>query len=281
MRQSRIHDEQEGHVPRKPGGLLWLAVLLLAAVTVFLYLRTRETPESPPVLVPPAEQAPLIRHPLPEATEESKVQPAAPSPLTQYLEAPLPALDDSDSALTPLVAYLVRRPALAELLVSEDRIRRMVVTVDSLTSREVPVNRLPVSLPPGRFLAVQRDDGIYIDPRNHERYARHLELLQQLDTKDLVRAYVHFYPLFQGAYRELGHPQGYFNDRLIEVIDHLLETPVVEQEPRLEQPSLLYVYADSGLENLSAGRKLLLRMGPVQAEAVKGKLRELREALVR
>lgn len=282
MSPSPIHKEHDEHVPpRKPGGLLWLAVLLLVAVTVFLYLRTREAPEPPPVLLPPAEQTPLIRHPLPEAAEEREAPPPEPSPLTQHLATPLPALDDSDAALAPLVSYLVQRPALAELLVSKDLIRRLVVTVDSLTSREIPLNRLPTSLPPGRFLAVERDDGLYIDERNYARYAGHLDLLRQVDGNDLVRAYVHFYPLFQEAYRELGHPQGYFNDRLIAVIDHLLETPAVEQTPQLEQPSLLYVYADPGLENLSAGRKLLLRMGPEQAEAVKDKLRGIREALVR
>jgi hypothetical protein len=282
MRHTDLHHtghEEQATPPRKPGGLLWLAVLLLAAVTVFLYLRTRgEVPESPPVLVPPADQAPLVRHPLPETGGEDGVAPAAASPLAQHLVTPLPGIDDSDAALAPLVSYLIDNPALAELLVPRDLIRRFVVTIDSLPGREVPQNRLPTSLPGGRFLAVERNGGTWIDERNYARYARHLELLKGIDGSQLTRAYVHFYPLFQDAYREMGN-KGYFNDRLIAVIDHLLETPAVEQTPRLEQPSVLYVYADPGLENLSAGRKLLLRMGPEQAEAVKEKLREIRAAL--
>jgi len=35
------------------------------------------------------------------------------------------------------------------------------------------------------------------------------------------------YPLLQRVYVELGHPDQYFNDRVVEVIDHLLETPEV------------------------------------------------------
>ena len=37
--------------------------------------------------------------------------------------------------------------------------------------------------------------------------------------------YERLYPLFQQAYEDLGYPGKYFNDRLVEVIDHLLQTP--------------------------------------------------------
>jgi len=46
-----------------------------------------------------------------------------------------------------------------------------------------------------------------------------------LDNHKLIAVYVEYYPLFQQAYDDLGYPSAYFNDRLVEVIDHLLETP--------------------------------------------------------
>jgi hypothetical protein len=70
-----------------------------------------------------------------------------------------------------------------------------------------------------------------------------------------------------------------FNTRLIEVIDHLLATEDPPQEIRLVQPSVHYRYADERLEKLSAGQKLLLRMGPENAARIKAKLREIRAAL--
>jgi hypothetical protein len=42
----------------------------------------------------------------------------------------------------------------------------------------------------------------------------------------------------------------------------------------------MYQFADPNLEALSAGQKLLLRMGPANAVIVKAKLRELRSAVV-
>ena len=51
--------------------------------------------------------------------------------------------------------------------------------------------------------------------------------MESVDTGRLAALYVRFYPLFQQAYRDLGYPNGYFNDRLVEVIDHLLVTPEI------------------------------------------------------
>ena len=90
---------------------------------------------------------------------------------------------------------------------------------------------------------------------------------------------MHYYPLFQQSYRELGYPDGYFNDRLVVVIDHLLATPDLPQPPALTQSKVMYEYADPALESRSAGQKLLLRSGPDNEAAIKAKLREIRAAL--
>ena len=106
--------------------------------------------------------------------------------------------------------------------------------------------------------------------------AGRVALVHAVDSKQLVAIYVRFYPLFQQAYRELGYPDGYFNDRLVAVIDHLLATPDVKPPIALVQPKVLYQYADSELEALSAGQKAMLRVGPDNAAVLKAELREIR-----
>ena len=86
--------------------------------------------------------------------------------------------------------------------------------------------------------------------------------------------------MFQEAYESLAHPPQYFNDRMIEVIDHLLATPEVAGPVALAQPNVLYQFADPKLESMSAGQKVLVRMGAENAKVVKDKLRELRGELV-
>jgi hypothetical protein len=93
--------------------------------------------------------------------------------------------------------------------------------------------------------------------------------------------YKQYYPLFQQAYVDLGYPEGYFNDRLVEVIDHLLATPDVTGPVMLRRPSVNYEFVDPELENRSAGQKMLIRIGPQNAAIVKVKLRELRNAIAK
>jgi len=77
----------------------------------------------------------------------------------------------------------------------------------------------------------------------------------------------------------LGYPSQYFNDRLVEVIDHLLAAPDLSGPIELARPSVMYVYTDPALEALSSVQKTLLRMGSQNAAVVKTKLREIRTAV--
>jgi hypothetical protein len=113
------------------------------------------------------------------------------------------------------------------------------------------------------------------------RYDTHIKLLQQLDLKLIAALYGRDYERFQQAYQALGNPNAYFNDRLVDVIDHLLVTPDVSTALALVQPTVIYKFADEGLEARSMGQKLLLRVGPANAGIIKTRLRELRRLVVR
>ena len=116
-------------------------------------------------------------------------------------------------------------------------------------------------------------------PENYARYEPFVALVSNIDAKTLVSFYRGLEPLFQQSYEELGQPDASFNTRLTEVIEHLLQTPTPRGEIALVQPSVLYRYADERLEKLSAGQKLLIRMGVDNATVVKGKLREIQAEL--
>lgn len=79
----------------------------------------------------------------------------------------------------------------------------------------------------------------------------------------------------------LGYPNGYFNDRVVEVIDHLLATPQPDEPVRLVRPHVLYEFADPELEALSSGQKLMLRVGSRHAATIEHVLQDLRSQLVR
>ena len=72
---------------------------------------------------------------------------------------------------------------------------------------------------------LESDDETVISPANAQRYQPYVDLLLEADTQGLVELYGRYYALFQEAYEAQGYPDGYFNDRLVEVIEHLLATP--------------------------------------------------------
>jgi hypothetical protein len=59
-------------------------------------------------------------------------------------------------------------------------------------------------------------------------------------------------------------------------IDNLMAAPDITTDIALVRPNVMYQFADPKLEELSAGQKLMLRMGPTNAAIIKAKLRELR-----
>jgi hypothetical protein len=154
-----------------------------------------------------------------------------------------------------------------------------VATIDNLPRESYAARLDPVKPMPGLPVTRGEGSGLVLAPENSARYAPFIHAMDAMDTQRLADVYRRFYPLFQQAYVELGYPNGYFNDRLVEVIDHLLDAPEVTGPVRLVVPHVLYEYADPDLQAMSSGRKVMVRMGLDNEKRVKAKLRELRAAI--
>ncbi len=138
---------------------------------------------------------------------------------------------------------------------------------------------MPVKAVPGAFATTGGTGTTTIAPDNAGRYAAYVKAAESIDTTRLAQFYVRLYPLFQQAYVDLGYPNGYFNDRVIDVIDHLLAAPELDAPASLVQPKVLFEFADPALESLSAGQKILVRIGTSNERRLKAKLRDIRKAL--
>lgn len=193
---------------------------------------------------------------------------------------PLPPLDDSDGYFLLALVDIFGK-AIEPLVVKDAIIDRFVATVDNLPRDHVaekirPIGRLGETF---RAETTGKNGPIYLSAENYPRYDRLVSRITSADIDVIVDTYRRFYPLLQQSYERLGYPNAYFNDRIIEVIDHLLATPDVEEPIELIRPHVLYEFADPQLEALSSGQKLLLRMGSEHAAVTKRMLRELRTQL--
>lgn len=258
----------------------WVGCLTAAVIIIVYMLFFRSEPPEPvldPVAAPELQDAPpKIDHPIEAAGGDS----AAIEPIMDPT-APLPDLNQSDATVEEILGRLFTEQKLSRFFLLEHIIERFVIMVDNLPRQSLPATHRPVEKIPGRFLIEGPPEALVIDPANYERYKPLIGLLEKADARQVVAVYVKLYPLFQQAYEKLGYPDSYFNDRLIEVIDHLLATPVVHDPIRVTQPKTLYLYADPALEALSAGRKALIRTGPDNAERLKSILRTYRQTLTK
>ena len=251
-----------------------LAIAVAAALTYYWLAINRNAPPAEPntapaVVEPVAEEPRLPLHPFPEV--ESPEGPGGEL-------VPLPSLDQSDEYLKLALADVLGSRAVAEMLAEADLVSRIVATVDNLSRDHVAERIRPVSGLAGSFDAAAGSDSneFTISPDSYRRYDVLVDLVTSADLNELTEVYGRFYPLFQKAYVDLGYPDAYFNDRLVAVIDHVLETPEVQDPIRLVRPHVLYEFADRDLETLSSGQKLLIRMGNEHATRIKVTLRELR-----
>ena len=251
--------------------VIWWLILLTGVGVVAAILWNALRPAAPPEPVPVAPPAvtappkaetppePAIRHPVPPVT----------------LDKPLPTLERSDSSLQRDLGEFTS----ATGWIFQGFIRRVVATVDNLPAQKVAQRLRPHQGVPGPF-AVSGSEGQWqIASDNAKRYEAVVKLIEAVDVDKLKAFYFKYYPLFQQAYEELGYPKQHFNDRLIAVIDHLLEAPELKAPVALLRPKVLYLYADPEMEKRSAGQKILMRMGAENAVRVKAKLKAIRGAV--
>jgi hypothetical protein len=246
-------------------------VLVVAGVAAYYRYYAQPAPpatvqETRPV-PPPVENTenPGIQHPVPGSADSGA----------------LPPLNQSDQLVHDSLAGLLGQPSVQQLLVPENIVRHIVVTVDNLPRKKVAIDLRPIKSTPGEAVVSSQGDVTTLSANNYARYATFMHLVESTDPKTLATVYFRLYPLFQQAYEDLGYPGRFFNDRLVEVIDHLLAAPEPQGPIQLVQPKVFYQFADPHLEDLSAGQKLLIRMGPANERSLKVKLRDLRAELVR
>lgn len=252
---------------------MWLVVVLvlggIAAGYYYYWQMGAEQVTPPPAVVeapPPApvSESPVVHHPIENA------QPSA----DETVE--LPPLSQSDGAMRDTLTGFFGKKQIEELFGLKDIVRRFVVTVDNLPRKKIPLRYRLFKPVAGKFSTSGAEDSLFLKPDNYLRYKPYVLLANAVNVDKLVAVYIHLYPLFQQEYQNLGYPKGYFNDRLVVAIDDLLATPDAPAQVRLIRPNVLYQFADPDLEALSAGQKILIRMGPENAARIKARLRALR-----
>jgi hypothetical protein len=265
-----------------------LVAIAGAGGTLWWLYRAKPPAPAPYVEAPAAApEAPPASAPLADAGPKHPIEPLAAASAPQ----PLPALEQSDAVVQAALADLLGRQGVMAFLHVDGFVRRAVVTIDNLARPHAAPRLWPVQPTPGRLQRVVAGDAELIAPDNAKRYAPFVALVASVGPSQAAALYRRLYPLFQQAYAELGYPRGHFNDRLVEVIDHLLAAPEPKQPPAVRltevkgevpstRPWVRYEFVDPQLESLSSGQKIMVRIGTTNAQRLKAWLGGFRQAIV-
>ncbi|MFO7763071.1 MAG: DUF3014 domain-containing protein [Wenzhouxiangellaceae bacterium] len=283
-------------------GLIAALVLALSALALYLYSERAAPPEPRPDVPTETGLAPE-RLPSDSAGEQTRAAPPPrvdPVTLDEAADDAAAGGDDAAEAPPPEAApdpeisleraqqrlredlALRLAPGQIEMVAREGLLQRLVTTVNSLDGDPVPLRFRPLDHVPDLPRLASEDDALRLPQAPDPRYRPYRALFDRLDATELAELFDRYEPALEQAWQAMGEePEKSFRARMIEVLDHLAEFESPAERPRVHQPKVLYEYIDPELEQLSWGRKALIRIGPEHAPAVQRKLGELADQLER
>lgn len=271
-----------------------IAVLSLIGVAFLVYLAlTFEPPADPRTVVldtpvpRPVEQIaptmpPVAADPTPTAPAAPMITiPAAPEAEPEQAQStePLPSLNSSDAFVLSRLASMEMGASLLRLLAPEDLVRKFVVFVTNVAEGELPQMEYPLRRLESDFIVREVSANLFeMDPATHARFTPMIDTLTALDAQQGVAIYRALRPLFQEAYAEIGY-QGSFDAVLVRAIDQIVGAQLESGPFQLIKPSVMYVYAETRIEDMSSVQKQLLRLGPENTAKLQAVLPAYRERL--
>lgn len=289
---------------RGMGTTQWLLIALAIAAAGYgaWYARehwsAQQRMDAPVVAKETASQAvvPNMPEPIadaPEVADSVQATDQVLKPIENPIEVPAAnALAPDDGlGLDRLAGEWLGQQAL-KFLVMPGLAHHIVATVDNLPRSHAAPRLWPLYPVGGKMQLTQSAQGMQIADANSARYDAVVSFVTEIAPVQAASWYRQAYPALQQAYENLGYPGQHFNDRVVAVIDHLLQTPepevpmtvhwiqVQSQDPAAPpQPWLRYEFVDASLQTLSAGQKILLRVGAEHRQRLKAYLQALRSQI--
>jgi hypothetical protein len=190
----------------------------------------------------------------------------------------VPPLGESDPVVRILVQSMSSHPRVLAWLATDGLIRNFTVVVGNIADGRTPARQLGMLKPTGRFKTVAASNGLTIDPASYARYDDLAAAVGTVDAQAAARVYATLKPRIEEAHRELGSQEP-FDATLEQAIVRLVQTPGAIDPRVTAKGAEGFQYTDERLESLTDSQKLLLRMGPSNAQIVRNKLKEIGVAL--
>jgi hypothetical protein len=204
----------------------------------------------------------------PTPTRATDAGSAVRRPIAQPID--LPPLDQSDDVVAAMVKLLSQNPAIARLIATPSLVRQITLVVQQIGDGKTPADLMPSLRPASRPNILGERQGP-IDPKTYARWNAATTALTSIDPNEGAQLYVNTKRLFDAAYRDLGHPNGDFDEAIVRAIQTLAATPTAATGAELirhaDRPGY-FEHADSKLGALLPVQKQFLLIGPENRQRV-------------
>jgi hypothetical protein len=249
-----------------PGGSPQARWLIVAAGAVvagsLLALWWVSRAQAPPVIPAPASAADAAAKPV--------------RPQRQPLQ--LPPLDESDAMFREIIGGISRHPLLSRLLATREVVRSITLAVVQIGDGKTPADPLAAVRPAERLDIAGGDRGPVVEPA-FARWDAAVRALQSVPARDAAQIYVNVKPLFDAAYRELGFPDGDFDQAIAKAIRVAAATPDAPATAVLLRREGYFEHEDAALQSLAPVQKQLILLGPDRRRQVVAWLTQLAGSL--
>jgi len=245
-----------------------LSVLIISLYIYFFFIPKKAKDQE-------STKPPFVKETLPDKSQHSvklkKEEPEIPELDIQ--------LKNSDEVVRKYLKKCSSHPKFLKWLKKEELVRTFVAVIDNISRGESPAPLLESLRLREKFKSIQNHNSFKIDTSGYTRYTPFIEVLISLKSDVLSSLYSQLKPLIDQAYKELGYPEEDFENTLIQAVNVILKTPVVEGDIHLEKKIIAYAFEDINLEHLQPAQKHLIRMGPEHTRRIHFKLRKIAKAL--
>ena len=240
-----------------------------------------KTPETPAIAAPaePLPEIEVVVEPTSSVEPEPEPEQEPEPEVLSELPAP-PTLTEANGQLSSGLWTFSPSPVAATFVSAPNLIERLIAIIDNLRQGFVPYKLLPVGRPEASFSFIDDGLGVTINPKSFDRYDGLAQLISDIDTEALVSAYTAFELAANEAWDTLGYETPKLESAVLAALETVILAPETDLDARLYKVEANWVYEDPALEALSPLEKQLMRMGPINAERVKEKAREIRGALL-
>lgn len=282
----RADTEDQLRVEPKPGGFpvvtLLMAVAALVGLLLFWFWSGEEEVESSDP-APVAVVAEPVVVPAPDIPRRVEPEEAVPEPAVEpeIVKPALPTPEQSDEMLRRQLDVAGADVRLNGLIGSEHPLETSAALIDGMSRGILLRKILPADPPEEPFVVVTEGDVVYMSEASYARYDSYADSIASLDVDSLVEGFHQLRPIYERTYAQLGLDPDDFDNAIVRTLDVILATPEINEPIALESKSVMYTYADPGLEQLSSVQKQLLRMGPDNIRRIKKQVQRMRDGLLR